>query len=61
MTSKTYDEIIAKQPKGTRYCVNCKAYVKPMKLAGQRVCPNCERFPLLMTPTEAKAEGADSE
>lgn len=52
----TYDKIIKKQPKGTRYCVPCKEYVKPMKLGFMKVCPQCERGPLLMTPGEAASE-----
>ena len=57
----TYEDIIKKAPKGTRYCGNCKKYVKPMKLGAFKVCPDCERFPLLMTPGEAASESRESE
>lgn len=55
----TYDEIIKAQPKGTRYCVRCKEYVKPMKGFGMKVCPMCERGPLLLTPGEAASEASE--
>lgn len=55
----TYDEVIKAQPKGHRYCVRCKKYVKPAKGFGMKICPDCERGPLLMTPQEAAAEARE--
>lgn len=55
----TYNDVIKNQPKGTRYCANCRAYAKPMLLypgSTMKVCPTCERGPLVMTPKEAAKE-----